>query len=301
MTRIRRVEIDHFRGISHLDWFPQPGINCLIGPGDSGKSTILDSIDLCLGARRQVQFSDSDFHGADFNTPIRISVTIGDLDDSMKNLDAYGPFLRGFIDLIPSVDDEPATWAETVLTVRLTVESDLEPSWTLFSERVEAQGLSRGLAWQDRVRIAPTRIGAMADYHLGWRRGSVLNRLSDETTNAAGALAGAARGARQAFGEVTQSGMSETLNAVTETARELGIPVGDGVKAMLDAQLASFNDGAVTLHDGESVPLRSLGVGSTRLLIAGLQRKTANGSSLVHAGYNFVDIRRLVEAVNAIP
>ena len=78
MTRIRRIEIDHFRSISHLDWYPEPGINCLIGPGDSGKSTILDAIDLCLGARRQAQFTDSDFHSGDFSTPICISMTIGD-------------------------------------------------------------------------------------------------------------------------------------------------------------------------------------------------------------------------------
>lgn len=32
-----------------------------MGPGDSGKTTILDAIDLCLGARRNVSFSDTDF------------------------------------------------------------------------------------------------------------------------------------------------------------------------------------------------------------------------------------------------
>lgn len=281
MTRIRRIEIDHFRGISHLDWYPSAGINCLIGPGDSGKSTILDAIDLCLGARRQVQFTDADFHEADYNSPIRISVTIGELDESMMNMDSYGHFLRGFIDLISTVEDEPVTGGETVLTVRLTVEGDLEPSWTLFSERAGTDGLSRNLTWQDRVRIAPTRIGALTDHHLGWRRGSVLNLISDDPTNVTSALADAARGARQAFGEVPQSGMQEALSAVSETAQELGIPLINGVKAMLDARTASFSDGAVTLHDGRSVPLRSLGVGSTRLLIAGLQRKTASGSSIL--------------------
>ncbi|MDQ7976109.1 ATP-binding protein [Paraburkholderia sp. SARCC-3016] len=57
MTRIRKIEILNFRGIQRMDWCPAPGINCLIGPGDSGKSTVLDAVDLCLGARRNVQFS----------------------------------------------------------------------------------------------------------------------------------------------------------------------------------------------------------------------------------------------------
>lgn len=63
MARIRRVEIAGFRGIKNLSWCPNPGISCLVGPGDSGKSTILDAIDLCLGARRNAQFSDTDFYG----------------------------------------------------------------------------------------------------------------------------------------------------------------------------------------------------------------------------------------------
>jgi hypothetical protein len=52
MARIRHVQIENFRCIQHLVWVPSPGINCLIGPGDSGKSSILDAIDYCLGARR---------------------------------------------------------------------------------------------------------------------------------------------------------------------------------------------------------------------------------------------------------
>ena len=60
MARIRRLEIRNFRSIKILDWAPSAGINCLIGPGDSGKSTILDAIDLCLGARRNVSIADTD-------------------------------------------------------------------------------------------------------------------------------------------------------------------------------------------------------------------------------------------------
>ena len=59
MARIRVVEISNFRAIKELKWLPDAGINCLIGPGDSGKSSILEAIDLCLGARRSVTFSDA--------------------------------------------------------------------------------------------------------------------------------------------------------------------------------------------------------------------------------------------------
>ena len=92
MARIRRLEIRNFRSIQFLDWVPSAGINCLIGTGDSGKSSILDAIDLCLGARRSAPFCDTDFHRLDVNEPIVITVTLGALSDTLLNLDVYGEF-----------------------------------------------------------------------------------------------------------------------------------------------------------------------------------------------------------------
>lgn len=281
MPRIRKIEIKHFRGIQELTWFPAAGINCLIGPGDSGKSTILDAIDFCLAARRNIQFADADFYQLDVETPITISVTLGELNESLKNFDAYGMYLRSFDAQSCSIEDEPENDAETVLTVRLTVASDLEPSWSLVSERAAAQGMTRNLSWGDRVRLAPMRIGVMAEYHLGWRRGSVLNRVSEERVDASVALAKAARDARSAFGDEAQDQLGETLSIVATTAKELGIPIGESVKALLDTHSVSFSGGTISLHDEVGVPLRGLGTGSTRLLIGGLQRKAAAQSTII--------------------
>src|SRR5688500_10487586 len=107
MGRIRKVEIANFRGIKQLAWLPSPGINCLIGPVDSGKSTVLEAIDLCLGARRTVQFNDADFQPLDVATPIEIILTIGDLADVLKNIETYGLFLRGFDAKPGEIEDEP--------------------------------------------------------------------------------------------------------------------------------------------------------------------------------------------------
>jgi len=52
-------------------------MNCLVGGGDSGKTTVLDAIDYCLGARRSLQFSDYDFHKTDTTEPIKIMVALG--------------------------------------------------------------------------------------------------------------------------------------------------------------------------------------------------------------------------------
>src|SRR3981081_2692160 len=133
MTLIRVLEIENFRAIRKLRWLPGPGVNCLIGPGDSGKSTVLDAIDLCLGARRSLSFTDADFHGIDFDQPIRISVTLGALDDPLKNIDAYGDFLVGFNAGTGFLEPEPGAGVETALTLQLTVQSALEPEWSLMA------------------------------------------------------------------------------------------------------------------------------------------------------------------------
>jgi hypothetical protein len=190
-------------------------------------------------------------------------------------------YLRGFDPATGTIEDEPEKEHEVVLTLSLTVESDLEPEWCLVSDRARTQNSARGLVWSDRVRLSPTRIGALAQANLGWRRGSVLNRLTDEKADATAALTKAARDARAAFGDDADSQLSSTLAIVQDTAKDLGVAVGTRVRAMLDTHSVSFSGGTISLHTDEGVPLEGLGTGSTRLLIAGLQRKAAASASIV--------------------
>jgi putative ATP-dependent endonuclease of OLD family len=281
VARIRFIDIRNFRCLKVFKWQPAPGVNCLIGAGDAGKSSVLDAIDYCLGSRRSIAFSDADFYGLDVKESISISITLGELDDGLKSLEAYGNYLRSFDAASGKIDDEPENGAETVLTLNLTVKGDLEPVWTLISERAEAQGQARYLTWSDRIRLCPTRIGAFAENDLAWRRGSVLTRLSDEKAETSGALAEAARQARIAFGDLAEKQLAGTLDMVANTARELGIDVGKRPKALLDAHSVSFSGGTIALHNDAGVPLHGLGTGSARLLVAGLQRKAAKQATVI--------------------
>lgn len=283
MPKIRYIEIRNFRSIESLDWSPGPGVNCLVGPGDSGKSTILDAIDICLAARRSWSFSDSDFYNQDVSKSLTIRLTIGDLPDALLDLDAYGDYLRSYDVDLGMIEDEPLDGSETVLTLELIVEEDLEPQWRLYSERMADSGRRRALAWKDRVALAPARLGNHSSSNLSWSRGSVLNRLSDGRVNVGTALVDAAREARLSFGEKAGETVTEVLEAVAETAKELGIDVGREVKALLDAHAVSFADGAISLHSQNGIPLRSLGIGSARLLLAGLHRRAAVHTSVLLA------------------
>jgi len=304
MTRVRHLEIRNFRSIQALDWTPSNGVNCLIGPGDSGKSSILDAIDLCLGARRSATFGDTDFFGLDVTRTIVIMVTLGALPDELKNIDAYGEFLRGFDLGTGQLEDEPQAGLETVLTLKLEVAGDLEPSWMLYSNRAAQQRLERSLAWKDRSLLAPARIGTYANTNLSWARGSVLNKLTEERASLGSELAGAARTARTTFGAQAGPHLAQTLQVVTQIATGLGVAVGASAQALLDAHSVSIGDGAIALHSEAGIPLRSLGTGSGRLLVAGLQRAAAAAATIalvdeVEYGLEPHRLMRLLDSLGA--
>ncbi|MEN4912707.1 AAA family ATPase [Erwinia amylovora] len=85
MAVTRHISIQNFRAVRQAEWYPGPGLNCSMGPGDSGKSTIIGAIDLVLGVRRSFTFSDADFHLKNTATPIYISITLGLLCKQLCN------------------------------------------------------------------------------------------------------------------------------------------------------------------------------------------------------------------------
>ena len=283
MARIRHILIQNFRGIKRLEWFPRAGINCLIGPGDSGKSTVLDAIELCLTNRRSVSFADTDFHDLAIDHPIDIRISIGDLSESLKDLDYYGEYLRGCDVDLGLMHDEPKVGIETVLTVQLVVSDDLEPVWQLYSDRTATAEYKKSLPSRERAAISPSRIGSHPSSNLSWTRGSVLNKLSEERIGLGGELAAAAREARASFGGKAREQLAATLDIVSKTSKDLGVALSGEAQALLDAHAVSFNDGSVALHDGVGVPLRSLGTGSARLLLAGLHRQASAAAGIVLA------------------
>jgi putative ATP-dependent endonuclease of OLD family len=79
-VKIRGVKLAHFRGIEQLTWFPGPGINALVGPGDVGKTTVLDAIEMVLSPAPSWVASEHDYHRGDTSKPFRIDLLVGNLD-----------------------------------------------------------------------------------------------------------------------------------------------------------------------------------------------------------------------------
>ncbi|MEO9656247.1 ATP-dependent nuclease [Marinomonas sp.] len=279
MSVIRHIEIQNFRAIKRLSWHPKPGLNCLIGPGDSGKSTILDAIDLALGARHSYSFNDADFYQLDTSSPLIITVTIGELHEELKNIERYGFFLRGFNPETKVITDEPQG-AETVLTLKLYVDADLAPDWSLYSDRAEADDLERRLPWKHRELLSPARLGTTSHQNLAWGNRSVLNKLSEDTLDVSSILAQLGRETRQAFAAQQVQGISDVLTQAHQIANGLGVSVGQ-LSALLDVNGISLSNGAISLHNNDGTPLRQLGTGSSRLLISGLQKAASSSNILL--------------------
>jgi putative ATP-dependent endonuclease of OLD family len=80
----------------------------------------------------------------------------------------------------------------------------------------------------------------------------------------------AQRQAAEAAAIAAEQARLDTIGQAKLAAQRLGVPVGDNLQAMLDVQAVGLSGGGISLHDGD-LPLRRLGLGSSRLFIAALQ------------------------------
>ena len=270
--RIRHLSVRNFRGIRELDWsVPDRNVLCLIGPGDSTKSTILEALRRAFHPQWNLSFDDSDFFRGNPTDPITIEAVLGALPDVFLDLEKYGHWLCGWDAQALARTDDPGDGLEDALRIRLTVGSDLEPAWSAIKND-EDEGVP--FKATDRARVAVSLIGAISDRHLTWSRGSILSRLT-ETENITSSLAGAARAARAALEDRREQDLvpfDEVAQIAETTARALGVNVAASYKAHLDTDAVNVRTTGLALHD-DDMPLRQLGLGSKRMLTTGLQKR----------------------------
>jgi putative ATP-dependent endonuclease of the OLD family len=270
-VKIRKIEIKNFRWIKVLDWnLPKANIFCLIGKGDSSKSTILEAIRYAFFPQWNLTFSDADFYQCKIAEPIVIEVTIGELIEEFYSLDKYGLYLRGWDAAALKITDEPEDHHKSVLTVRLTVDTDLEPKWAVICDRhPEGVPFKQG----DRNKVSAGLIGAYSEKQLSWATGMALSKLT-ESQSLNELLANASRTARASL-DADRAFSLKNFDAAAaksqDIAKQLGVPVFNAYKAHLDLASMNLKVGGLALHDGD-IPLRQFGLGSRRMLLCGIQK-----------------------------
>lgn len=120
--------------------------------------------------------SDADFYQCKVADSIVIEITIGALTEAFCALDKYGQYLRGWDSAALKLTDEPEDHLESVLTVRLTVDKDLEPKWMVVCDRhPDGVQFKQG----DRNKVSVGLIGAYSEKQLSWATGTALAKLTE--------------------------------------------------------------------------------------------------------------------------
>ena len=273
--QIRHLKIKNFRGISYMLWSPRDPFCCLIGAGDSGKSTILDAAEAALNSR-WFSFSESDFFACDTSNTIEIEITVGELSKVLKSDERFGLYIRGWTDA-GALRDEPEDDDEPVLTVRLTVDATLEPVWEMVCDRVDTP---RTISNRDRALFGLVRLAGDDARHLAWGQGSVLSGLTGDNSEAAARLSEAYRAARDSAQLDKIKSLADTAAAAERYAKALGAYVDGAYEPGLELGRSGLSSGSIALHDG-GVPLRLAGLGTRRLATLGIQRSAISEGAII--------------------
>ena len=233
--KIRHISICNFRGIRELDWDIATDIVCLVGPGDSTKTTILDAIAAALSPNQFIGVNDADFYEGDVGKSILIEVTVTDPPMSLLLENKFGLAQRGW-SAEKGVIDEPESGSDPALTIQLRVDASLEPLWTIVKQAKQDEGSF--ISARDRATLQTYRVDESVNNHLGWGRSSALSALTGTQEEIAPTIAAAQREARSAVFDANLTELSAAAAKAEELAAELGVPAGDGFQAGLDQRRA---------------------------------------------------------------
>lgn len=282
MAKIHELKIKNFRGIKDFSQtFVTTNFICLIGRGDSGKSTILDAISYVLSSSWNLTFSDSDFHKCDIDIPIEIEATLIDLPENLILESKYGLHIRGLDKSTNEIKDELENGHEKALTIKLEIKKDLEPKWYVINTRQDSQ---ISISHYDRAKLNVFMISDYIDRHFSWSKGnplySLLKRQQDPfDSEGSNVIIEALRGAKSKIDNYSFDQFKEITSVVKSRADELGIDISN-TSTSIDFKDISIKDGRVCLHE-EKIPFRLKGKGSKRLISIAIQTALADKGGII--------------------
>lgn len=270
MSILHSLEINNFRGIKEFKHdFYKSKLICLVGRGDSGKTTILDAISYVLSSNWNITFYDSDFYKCDIEKPIEIIANLINIPDFLLK-DKYGFQIRGFNKDTGLIEDEIGVESEPAITIKLSVDGELEPSWTLINNRNESLNITASA----RAKLNSFLISDYTDNHFSWGKGKPLYsllklELEKETKEKKNVILGALREAKAKIDKNSFEDFDKVIEKVVNASKDFGVKLGD-TNTTIDFKDISIKDNRVCLHDS-LVPFRQKGKGSKRLVSMSIQ------------------------------
>lgn len=272
---VTNLEIEHFRGIQkgNISFPLDSRVICMIGAGDSTKSTVIKAIEWVFWPSWNLIACDNDFYGCDTSVPIIIRGTFKEIPSKLITEDKFGLYLRKpHVLFEPGVNDEPEDGGNSCLTIQLTIDSTLEPKWEVVCNRKEARPISHS----DRKLLSVANVGNNCAKDMVWGKYSVLQKYAD----AKGVLHDAHTAALR---EIASHADLHTLDDVGETLISVGQQYGVGFESQIKNKMFIQNgtfSSSVGLFEGNT-PLNQKGTGSQRLLSMGLNIQASSGNALL--------------------
>lgn len=270
MSKIHSLSISNFKGIREFEQtFGQRNFICLIGRGDSGKTTILEAINLVLSSNWNVSFSDNDFHNQNIEKPIEITATLYDLPESILKESKFGLYLRGIDVSTNLINDEVQQNDIPCITIKLVVTKSLEPIWYIINERAQ-QDIE--IKSSDRAKFNTFLVSDYIDRHFSWSKGSPLYALlkaDDSAINATELILETIREAKNKIDSNAFPDLQTIIDKIKINAQRFGVDLSK-INTTVDFKDIVIKEGKINLHD-ESTPIRLKGKGSKRLLSIAIQ------------------------------
>ena len=272
MAKIYKLVIKNFRGIKEFSHtFGDFDLICLVGRGDTGKSTILNAISYVLYPSWNPSFYDTDFFNCGIDNPIEIEATLINIPETLLKEDKYGLYIRGINKETGEIEDELRDEHEKALTIKLEIKKDLEPKWYVVNNR---QDKPVSISAYDRAKLNTFIISDYLDAHFHWRRGSPLYSLLKQRDTSDyeddSILVEAVREAKNKIDEHNFTQFETIMKRLLLKIQELGTDISSDLSSSIDFKDISIKEGRISLHDGK-VPFRLKGKGTKRLMAIAIQ------------------------------
>lgn len=284
MARIHTLKISNYKGIKSFEQiFGVADFVCLIGRGDSGKTTILQAISAVLSPLWNYNFYDTDFHNCNIEEPIEIEVSLYDLPSELLTENKFGLYKRLLTskgEITDDITQEDSGDNMDILTIRLQVFKDLEPKWFVVNGRENQE--PKEISANDRSKLNVFLVSDYFDRHFSWSKGNPLYSLSkqyDLDYEKDSPILDAFRGAKNKIDNTPFDRFNKIIEDVETSASYFGLDIKN-TRTTIDFKDISLNEDKICLHD-EKIPFRQRGKGSKRLLSIAIQSELVKSGGIV--------------------
>ncbi len=284
---IKQLTIERFRGIARLQFEPGPR-TLILGPNNSGKSTVLEALDLLLHpgiGRPRPAPTEIDYFSRSTELGFAIEAVIGALSDSFAA--EVREHLEGWKEIDKEIIPEPnGEGVEPVVRIRVRGTADFE----ILHEFVKPESEGARVSPRLRLQLGWVFDGRIRDpaQQLAFYQGGLLDRLFAEAD-----LQPAIDGLKDALGEGAaavneEAAIATVLRELSSDLWQLGLIATD--------ETAQFEVGAVSRREllqalrlalpaaGVRIPLGRQGRGTQRLVLVAILLRLARAAGRIPIG-----------------